>query len=230
MRRSVLIQGVILLASVAAAATVHASTIPAGNYELTDATVDGYQLTGTLRLNTSGLVDAANITLNDSALGNPVFTDVNSAGGPSGYSPTADYAYISDPGLGQLALDYLTTQNTSGDIGLCILAANDCNSYEASYYADLQRVGAWLRPGRARQRKSGSEHAGEFAYARAGDTGSAGHQPDLAGLNNPAAIATTEAIATRLRRFVHLNARGDQRRRRRSGCQRRPSRLRPAGR
>ncbi|HEV2576691.1 MAG TPA: PEP-CTERM sorting domain-containing protein [Acidobacteriaceae bacterium] len=134
MRRSVLMQVAVALASVGiAAAAAHASTIPAGNYDLTGVTVDGFQLTGSVTLNGSGIVDAANITLNDSALRNPVFTEVNSAGGPTGYSPTADYAYISDPGMGQLALYYLPTLDGSGDVDLCILSANDCNSYQASY-------------------------------------------------------------------------------------------------
>ncbi|HZQ42268.1 MAG TPA: PEP-CTERM sorting domain-containing protein [Acidobacteriaceae bacterium] len=133
MRGSVLIQIAVALAGLGMAAVGQADTIHVGDYGLADVTVDGFQLTGTVTLNASGIVDAANITLKDSALSNPVFTDVNSAGGASGYNPVAGYAYISDPGVGQLALYYLPLLDGSGDVDLCILSAKDCNSYQASY-------------------------------------------------------------------------------------------------
>ncbi len=133
MRGSVLIQIAVALAGLGIAAVGQADTIHVGDYGLADVTVDGFQLTGTVALNGSGIMDAANITLKDSALSNPVFTDVNSAGAASGYNPVAGYAYISDPGVGQLALYYLPTVDGSGDVDLCILSAKDCNSYQASY-------------------------------------------------------------------------------------------------
>lgn len=133
MRRSLLIEGAVLVASLGIAAGAHASTIPAGTYDLTNVTVDGFQLTGSVTLNGSGIVDAADIALNDAAVNDPVFTDVIVAGGPWGYSPEADVAFISDPGVGQLWLSYMTTLDGSGNVDLCILSANDCNSYQASY-------------------------------------------------------------------------------------------------
>jgi hypothetical protein len=109
------------------------SSIAAGTYDLSDVTVSGFHLAGTVTLNASGIVSAADITLQDAALGDPVFTQIGSAGGPAGYAPVTDYAYISDPGVGQVALDYLTGLDGAGSVDLCILSAGDCNAYQASY-------------------------------------------------------------------------------------------------
>lgn len=135
MRRFFLYLSCMSLLGVVAAS---ASPITAGTYALTNTYVDGFQLTGDVTLNASGLVTAADITLEDSALSNPTFTSVNSAGGPSGYDPVADYAYIAGSD-GQVALFYLTTFDASGNIDLCILSAGNCNSYQAS---DMQIYGA----------------------------------------------------------------------------------------
>lgn len=132
MRKSLLMQAAVVLASLGIAAA-HASTISAGNYDLTDVTAGGFELTGSVTLNSSGIVNAANITVQDAAANDPVFTDVIVAGGPWGYSPAANYAYIVDPGVGELWLSYLTSLDGSGNVDLCILNANDCNNYEASY-------------------------------------------------------------------------------------------------
>jgi hypothetical protein len=128
----------IALASLGVVAAANASSIPAGTYDLNNVSVkdlgnNTFQLSGSVTLNASGFISAAEITLQDAALGNLVFTHVDSAGGPSGSNPVADYAYISNPGHGQLALYYLTSLDGSGDIDLCILSANNCNAYQASY-------------------------------------------------------------------------------------------------
>ena len=124
---------IIALASLGMAVAAQASSITAGTYDLNNVKVNGFQLTGNVTVNASGIVTAANITLQDAALSNPVFTHLDSAGGPSGFNPVADYAYISDSGVGQVVLYYLTSLDGSGNIDLCILSANDCNSYQASY-------------------------------------------------------------------------------------------------
>jgi hypothetical protein len=110
-----------------------ASSIPAGTYDLSGLTADGFQLAGSVTLNASGIVDAARIELEDAAVGNPVFTQISSAGGPAGYAPVADYAYVSDPGVGQISLEYLTGLEGAGNVNVCTLSAGDCNSYQASY-------------------------------------------------------------------------------------------------
>lgn len=123
----------IALASLGIAVAAHASPITAGTYDLNNVTVDGFHLDGTVTVNASGIVTAADITLEDAALSNPVFTHIDSAGGPSGFNPVANYAYISDSGIGQVVLYYLTSLDGSGNIDLCILGANNCNNYQASY-------------------------------------------------------------------------------------------------
>lgn len=113
------------------AVMAHANPIAGGTYDLTNVSVDGFDVTGTVTLNSSGLVTAADLALEDTALGDPTFSTVSSTGGPAGYDPVADYAYISGT-TGQIELQYLTTLNGSGNIDLCILSAHDCNSYQAS--------------------------------------------------------------------------------------------------
>jgi hypothetical protein len=121
-----------------------ATSIPisAGTYNLTNVYVTDmnnitYTLTGNVTVNSSGLLTVADITLNDGSLSSPdpVFTTITSTGGPAGYNPLADYAYIAtNAGTGgQIYLSYLTTLDASGDIDLCILSAGNCNSYQASY-------------------------------------------------------------------------------------------------
>lgn len=108
-----------------------ASTIPAGTYDLTGVKVDGYELTGTVTMNSSGIIDAADLELDDAALDDPLFTTVNSVG-HDGSAPVTDYAYI-DSSVGQVDLQYLTGVNSAGDVELCLFSANDCNGYQASY-------------------------------------------------------------------------------------------------
>ena len=116
----------------------HATPIAAGTYDLTDTTMTGggtaYTLTGTVTIGSNGLMTAADITLNDAALGDPVFDVVTGTGGPAGYDPVADYGYVDTTGgtTGQLYLSYLTTLNGSGNIGLCTVGSS-CNSYQDSY-------------------------------------------------------------------------------------------------
>ena len=133
--------GLALLSSILGcglAAAAHASPISAGTYNVTNTTVSAgnatYSFSGTLTLNSSGLITAADITLNDSALGNPVFNTVSSVGGPAGYQPTADFAYLTNSNnVGQLYVSYLTTLDGSGNIDLCVESAGNCNSYQDSY-------------------------------------------------------------------------------------------------
>ena len=139
MRKLSSVQAFALVIGLGIAGVARANSIPVGTYDLTDVTVDGYQLTGSVTTNANGLVSAADVKLDDSALGNPVFDAVASEGGPSGYSPSADFAFISAPGVGQLSLEYLPTVDGSGNLDLCILSAGDCNVYQASY---LQIYGA----------------------------------------------------------------------------------------
>jgi hypothetical protein len=109
-----------------------ASSIPMGTYALNGVTVDGFQIDGTMTLDTNGFVNAADIQLMDPEMGNPTATSVLPTGVSSGSAP-ADVAVIGDPGVGQLDIAYLTTPNGGGELQLCILAANDCSSSQASF-------------------------------------------------------------------------------------------------
>jgi hypothetical protein len=108
-----------------------AMPITAGVYSLSGTSADGYTLTGDLTFGSNGYVTAADLSFNDSAVGDPSFTHIDSEGGPAGYNPVADYAYISGK-TGQVALYYLATLTAAGDIELCILNTS-CNAYQASY-------------------------------------------------------------------------------------------------
>jgi hypothetical protein len=116
----------------------HATPITPGTYDLTDTTItDGsstvYSLTGTVTIGSNGWLTAADITLNDTALGDPVFDVIGPTGGPAGYNPVADYGYVTTAGnTAQLYLSYLTTLDGSGNIDLCTVGGS-CNGYQDSY-------------------------------------------------------------------------------------------------
>jgi hypothetical protein len=127
----------ITLLSLSFGLAAHAASITPGTYNLTDTTISAsgtaYSLTGTVTIGSDGLFTSADITLNDAALGNPVFDVISSTGGPAGYNPVADFAYVTTAGnTAQLYLSYLTTLDSSGNIDLCTVGGS-CNSYQDSY-------------------------------------------------------------------------------------------------
>lgn len=133
MVKSVFVRAV-AVASLGIAAAAQASTIPVGTYDLNGVTVDGFQLTGTVTLDTNGFLSGANITLQDPALANPVFTQITAAGAPPGNSHQGNYADITDPGIGELDLYYTANVDSNGAVDLCIQTAKNCdgNGHEAS--------------------------------------------------------------------------------------------------
>jgi PEP-CTERM motif len=133
MRKLSRMQAVIGVMVLGAAGIANANSIPAGDYDLTNVVVDGYQLTGSVTIGSSGQVSAADIRLNDAALGNPVFSGVSSEGTLPGSTPSTDYAFVIASGVGVLALEYLPTVNSSGDVDLCIASAGDCDFYQSSF-------------------------------------------------------------------------------------------------
>ena len=115
----------------------HATPITPGTYDLTGTTItDGsavYSLSGAVTIGSNGLLTAANITLADPALGDPVFNVISSTGGPAGYNPVADFAYLTTSGnTAQLYLSYLATPDGAGNIYLCAVGGS-CNGYQDSY-------------------------------------------------------------------------------------------------
>ena len=106
----------------------HASTI---TYDLIGVTTtEGGTVTGTVTINTTtDLVTAADITFNDAAVGDPVFTNI---GSPNKYNGLGQ-DYISGPSNdslnygGQIALYYDTANIGTGDLAICI-ASGPCGT------------------------------------------------------------------------------------------------------
>jgi hypothetical protein len=113
-----------------------ATPITPGTYDLTDASITDnsgtvFTLTGTVTIGNFGLLSAADITLNDPALANPVFDVINIAAF-GGFNPVADFAFVQTAGnTAQLELQYLMTPDASGNIDLCTVAGN-CNAFQDS--------------------------------------------------------------------------------------------------
>jgi len=122
------------VAAVVSAGFAHASTI---TYDLIGVDTSNGTLTGTVTINTStDLVTAADITFNDAAVGDPVFTNI---GSPNAYNGLGqDYiSGLSTDSLnygGQIALYYDTANIGIGDLGVC-LASGACGteSNQGSY-------------------------------------------------------------------------------------------------
>lgn len=94
---------------------------------------DTFTLSGTVTINSSGLISMADITLNDGVDGNLVFNTVQTANGPTGPTPQTNTAdLVTGANNAQLVLYYLPTPDASGNLNLCILNVS-CYSYEASY-------------------------------------------------------------------------------------------------
>jgi hypothetical protein len=110
-----------LVAALGSCTNASASLI---TYNLTNATTSVGTVTGTVTLSTiSGQVTAADITFNDSVVGDPVFTNI---GSPNSYNDLGQ-DYISGPSDsalnygGQIALYYdITNLTNGGDLNLCL--------------------------------------------------------------------------------------------------------------
>lgn len=143
----------VLFHGVMAHATPITAPIAAGTYNLVDASILAgtvYSLTGTVTIGSNGLMTAADVILNDANLGNPVFNVISNTGGPAGYAPVADYAYLSTTGnIGQLYLSYLTTLDALGNLDLCI-SGKSCNGYQASTLQIYSNSGFGYDPVRLR--------------------------------------------------------------------------------
>lgn len=105
------------------AVTAHATTITAGTYTLTDASVGGYSVSGTVTFNSAGNATAANLIYNNASFTNsslPTFNVISSTSVFNGLSQN----YIgSSSSSGQLALYLNTTADGSGRYNLCIGSA-----------------------------------------------------------------------------------------------------------
>ena len=118
MRRNLL--ALLSIALLSFGLSAQASTITPGVYNLYDAFVAGYSVTGTVPLNNTGYTTAANLTFNDPNLKNPglpVFNDVLLSFSYNGLGQ--DYI-ISNNNAGQIALFFNTTSTPSGSLNLCV--------------------------------------------------------------------------------------------------------------
>ena len=111
----------------ASASFAHATPIL---FDLTGVNTSAGSLTGTVTIDSiTDLVTAADITFNDAAAGNPVFTNI---GSPNSYNGLGQ-DYISGPSNsplnygGQIALYYDTANLGSGDLNIC-LAGGPCGT------------------------------------------------------------------------------------------------------
>jgi hypothetical protein len=103
-------------------------TITPGLYSLTGASLDGYSITGTVTLDASGDITAANIVFNDPTYigkpGSPALFDTDITGGPvyyysSQYDQGQFYIHnTSGSPQSQLLLKYIVDPNASGDLTL----------------------------------------------------------------------------------------------------------------
>lgn len=137
-------------------AAAHADTI---TYDLTGVTTSAGSLTGWVMISTTtDRVTAADITFNDAAVGDPVFTNI---GSPNAYNGLGQ-DYISGPSDsplnwgGQIALYYDTANIGTGNLAIC-LASGACGtesnqaSYVQAYVSNdnggpFNITGGWLDP------------------------------------------------------------------------------------
>jgi hypothetical protein len=118
MRRSPLTFLSIALLSFGIAA--HASTITSGVYNLEDAFVSGYAVTGTVTLNSNGNVTLANLSFNDPSFSNPGLPTFNQVAITNAYNGLGQNYITSSSNSGQIALYFNTTANAEGNLGLCL--------------------------------------------------------------------------------------------------------------
>lgn len=110
-----------------------AGTITAGLYNLYDASVAGYSVTGTVTLDASGIATTANLTFNDPNVINTVLPNFTAVTASSAYNGLSQ-SYISGAGLGtgQIALFFNTAANANGLFGLCLNGSQCGTSATAS--------------------------------------------------------------------------------------------------
>lgn len=101
----------------------HASTITAGVYNLENAYVDGYSVTGTVTLNDAGSATAANVTFNDLSFDNPGLPTFDQISSTNTYNGLSQNYIGSSSNAGQIGLYFNTTADALGNFDLCIGSA-----------------------------------------------------------------------------------------------------------
>jgi hypothetical protein len=98
----------------------HASTITSGVYNLEDAFVSGYAVTGTVTLNGNGNVTLANLTFNDPSFSNPGLPTFNQTWLSYAYNGLSQDYIASSNNSGQVSLFFDTTADVNGNYSLCL--------------------------------------------------------------------------------------------------------------
>ena len=111
------------LSVLAFSVAAQASTINPGIYNLENAYVSGYSVTGTVTLNGAGNATAANLTFNDPIFDNPKLPGFNQVWITNSFNGLSQNYISSSTGAGQLALYFNTTANNLGDFALCVGSA-----------------------------------------------------------------------------------------------------------
>lgn len=118
MRRSLLL--LVSLSILGFGIAAHASTITAGIYSLDGAYVNGYSVTGTVSLNSSGIATMANLTFNDPSFNNPGLPYFSSISTANSYNGLSQNYITSTSNAGQIALYFNTIADSDGYFNLCI--------------------------------------------------------------------------------------------------------------
>lgn len=105
----------------------HASTITSGVYNLEDAFVGGYAVTGTVTLNDSGNVTLADLVFNDPRFANSELPTFDRISQTNVYNGLGQNYLTSSTTNGQVAFYFNTTADANGNFGLCLEGAQ-CGS------------------------------------------------------------------------------------------------------
>jgi hypothetical protein len=139
MRRTLLFLASLSMLSLTA--SMHASTIGAGTYNLENASVDGYSITGTITFNSSSVATSVDLSFNDPAyapdatiFGNIIQSDTYTGLGQNYYTA------INNGTGGQIALYFTNSSDSNGDFDLCI-GSGLCGNQGGSDASTLQVYG-----------------------------------------------------------------------------------------
>ncbi|WP_348266278.1 PEP-CTERM sorting domain-containing protein [Edaphobacter paludis] len=119
----------------------HASTIAAGVYNLDNAFVDGYSVTGTVTFNNAGNATAAGLSFNDSKFDNPGLPYFNAISSTNVYNGLSQNYIGSSNNTGQIALYLNTIAGADGQFDLCIGGAQCGTSMGTVAPSSLQIYG-----------------------------------------------------------------------------------------
>lgn len=121
--------------------SARASTITPGVYNLDNAFVAGYAVTGTVTLNSIGNITLANLTFNDAGFSNPGLPIFNQVSITNTYNGLGQNYITSTNNSGQIALYFNTTADGNGNLSLCLDSAQCGTSIGTTDPSSLQVYG-----------------------------------------------------------------------------------------